>query len=147
VSDDRQVVGDEEVRQTELLLEVLQQVDDVGPVVADNIRHFFDQQKNRDIVEQLLAKGVNWPVNDAGRQQQTQTLAGKTYVISGTLAGFSRDQAAKLLKARGAKVSASVSSRTSALIGGENPGSKLARAEALGVEILDQAGFERLLVD
>jgi DNA ligase (NAD+) len=126
-------------------IEGLQQVEDVGPVVAENIRHFFDQQRNRDIINQLLAQGVNWPAIDLSHQQPDQSLVGKTYVISGTLNGYSRDQAASLLKARGAKVSGSVSSKTSALIGGENPGSKLARAEALGVEVLDQAGFESLI--
>jgi DNA ligase (NAD+) len=126
-------------------IEGLQQVEDVGPVVAENIRHFFDQQRNRDIINQLLAQDVNWPAIDVSHQQLDQSLAGKTYVISGTLNGYSRDQAASLLKARGAKVSGSVSSKTSALIGGENPGSKLARAEALGVEVLDQAGFESLI--
>ena len=126
-------------------IEALQQVEDVGPVVAENIRHFFDQQRNRDIINQLLAQGVNWPAIDLSHRQLDQSLAGKTYVISGTLNGYSRDQAASLLKARGAKVSGSVSSKTSALIGGENPGSKLARAEALGVEVLDQAGFESLI--
>ena len=126
-------------------IESLQLVEDVGPIVAENIRHFFDQQRNRDIINQLLAQGVNWPAIDLSRQQLDQSLAGKTYVISGTLNGYSRDQAASLLKARGARVSGSVSSKTSALIGGENPGSKLARAEALGVEVLDQAGFERLI--
>ena len=126
-------------------VESLQQVEDVGPVVAENIRHFFDQQRNRDIIRQLLDQGVNWPAIDLSHRQLDQSLAGKTYVISGTLNGYSRDQAARLLKARGAKVSGSVSSKTSALIGGENPGSKLARAEALGVEVLDQAGFESLI--
>jgi DNA ligase (NAD+) len=125
-------------------VEVLQQVEDVGPVVAENIRHFFDQKKNRAIVEKILLQGVSWPQQDAARQQ-LQTLEGNTYVISGTLDGLSRDQAASLLKARGARVSGSVSAKTSAVISGENPGSKVAKAEELGVEILDQAGFERLL--
>jgi len=126
-------------------VETLQQVEDVGPVVAENIRHFFDQNKNRAIVEKILLQGVNWPQQDATRQQQSQTLEGKTYVISGTLEGLSRDQAASLLKARGARVSGSVSSKTTAVISGENPGSKVAKADQLGVEILDQAGFEHLL--
>ena len=125
-------------------VEVLQQVEDVGPVVAENIRHFFDQTKNRDIVDKILLQGVSWPRQDAA-PQKLQTLEGKTYVISGTLDGLSRDQAAKLLKARGARVSGSVSAKTSAVISGENPGSKVAKADELGVEILDQAGFERLL--
>jgi DNA ligase (NAD+) len=125
-------------------VEALQQVEDVGPVVAENIRHFFDQKKNRDIVEKILLQGVNWPQQDAA-SQQLQTLEGKTYVISGTLDGLSRDQAASLLKARGARVSGSVSAKTTAVISGENPGSKVAKAGELGVEILDQTEFERLL--
>ena len=124
-------------------VETLQQVEDVGPVVAENIRHFFDQQNNRAIVAQLLATGIEWPAIEVA--QQAQTLAGRTYVITGTLDGYSRDQAARLLRARGAKVSGSVSAKTSAVISGENPGSKVAKAEALGIEILGQAEFEALV--
>ena len=123
----------------------LQRVEDVGPVVAENLRHFFDQAENREIVERLVRQGVSWPAVDA--QQQAQTLLGNTYVISGTLDGMSRDQAASLLKAQGARVSGSVSAKTTALICGENAGSKLAKAQQLGVEIIDQAGFNRLLAD
>jgi len=128
-------------------VETLQLVEDVGPVVADNIRHFFDQEKNRDIVEKLVGKGVNWPAGDATWRQQAQTLSGNVYVISGTLDGMSRDQAAGLLKARGARVSGSVSARTTALISGDNPGSKFTKARELGVDIIDQAGFNLLLDD
>ncbi len=124
-------------------LDSLQAVEDVGPVVAENIRHFFDQVKNRDIVEKLVASGLHWPAIETARHEQT--LEGKTFVITGTLDGYSRDQAASLLKARGAKVSGSVSKKTSAVISGENPGSKVSKAEALGVEILGQADFERLV--
>jgi DNA ligase (NAD+) len=124
-------------------LETLQQVEDVGPVVAENIRHFFDQQSNREIVARLIAAGIHWPAIEASRA--AQTLTGKTYVITGTLDGYSRDQAAKLLKARGARVSGSVSAKTSAVIAGANPGSKLGKAEAFGVDILDQAAFEELV--
>ena len=95
-------------------------------------------------MERLLKAGVSWPAVDAG-SEQLQTLAGNTYVISGTLDGMSRDQAAALLKARGARVSGSVSSKTTALIAGDSPGSKLAKAESLGIEVLDQAGFENLV--
>ncbi len=126
-------------------VEALQQVEDVGPVVAENIRHFFDQENNRAIVAQLLATGIEWPAIEVARQEQT--LAGRTYVITGTLDGYSRDQAARLLKARGAKVSGSVSAKTSAVISGENPGSKVAKAEVLGIEILGQAEFETLVGD
>jgi len=121
----------------------LQQVEDVGPVVAENIRHFFDQPKNRDIVDKLLAAGIDWPPVEAARR--SSSLEGKTFVITGTLDGYSRDEAARLLKARGAKVSGSVSAKTSAVIAGENPGSKLTKAEELGIEVLGQAEFEKLL--
>ena len=124
-------------------VETLQRVEDVGPVVAENIRHFFDQKNNRAIVDKLVANGINWPQIEASRQ--APTLEGKTYVISGTLEGYSRDQAASLLKARGARVSGSVSAKTTAVITGENPGSKVAKAETLGVEILGQADFEALI--
>jgi DNA ligase (NAD+) len=112
-------------------------------VVAENLRHFFDQPKNRAIVERLLEAGIEWPAVEVA--QRSQDLAGKTYVLTGTLDGYSRDRAASLLKARGARVSGSVSAKTSAVIAGENPGSKLAKAEALGVEVLDLAQFERLV--
>ncbi len=124
-------------------VDALQQVEDVGPVVAENIRHFFDQAQNRAAVARLLEHGVHWPAEE--RQRADSSLEGRTFVITGTLEGYSRDQAARLLKARGARVSGSVSAKTSAVIAGENPGSKLARAEALGVDIIDQAGFLALL--
>ena len=123
--------------------ESLQQVDDVGPVVAESLRHFFDQAENREIVHSLMRHGVHWPALSA--EPQSQQLAGKTYVISGTLDGMSRDQAAAILKAQGARVSGSVSAKTTALICGENAGSKLAKAESLGVEVIDQAGFNQML--
>ncbi len=122
----------------------LQQVEDVGPVVAENVRHFFDQPQNLEIVRQLLDHGIHWPAV-AARDAAAQTLDGRTFVISGTLDGYSRDQAARLLKSRGAKVSGSVSAKTSAVIAGESPGSKVTKARELGVEVIDQAGFERLI--
>ena len=124
-------------------VEALQQVEDVGPVVAENIRHFFDQPKNRAIVSRLIEAGIEWPAVEA--MQKSPDLAGRIYVITGTLEGYSRDQAASLLKARGAKVSGSVSAKTSAVIAGEKAGSKLDKAEALGIEILGQAEFEKLI--
>ena len=125
--------------------ENLQRVEDVGPVVAENIRHFFDQDKNREVIGQLIEAGVNWPKVETSGASLGQNLSGRTYVITGTLEGYSRDQAARALKNRGAKVSGSVSAKTTAVIAGEKPGSKVAKAEALGVEILDQAAFEGLL--
>ena len=126
-------------------VEALQQVEDVGPVVAENLRLFFQQPSNREVVAQLIARGISWPANESSQQGREQTLAGKIFVITGTLEGYSRDQAAALLKARGAKVSGSVSAKTSAVIAGDKPGSKVDKAQALGVDVLDQSAFEKLL--
>ncbi len=126
-------------------IETMQQVEDVGPVVAENVFHFFQQQKNRLIIEDLIGQGVNWPAPEVEIAVDKQPLLGRTYVITGTLEGLSRDQAATQLKALGAKVSGSVSSKTSAVIAGEKPGSKVTKAESLGIDILDQAAYEALL--
>ena len=123
----------------------LQRVEDVGPVVADNIRQFFEQPKNREIAAQLIGAGINWPKTEVSVADLNPSLEGHTYVITGTLDGYSRDQAARALKDRGAKVSGSVSAKTTAVIAGEKPGSKVSKAETLGVEIIDQVGFEKLL--
>jgi len=126
-------------------LEALQQVEDVGPVVAANVVQFFNQQQNLEIVEDLIEQGIHWPSIAVPEATENLPLLGKTFVITGTLQGLSRDQAAAQLKARGAKVSSSVSARTSAVIAGEKPGSKVSKAEALGVEVMDQLQFEALI--
>ena len=126
-------------------IESIQQVDDVGPVVAENVYHFFQQEENRSVIDSLIGQGIHWPDPGGHNRAEIQTLLGNTYVITGTLEGVTRDEAAAKLKALGAKVSGSVSSKTTAVIAGEKPGSKVSKAESLGVEILDQAGFESLV--
>ncbi|MCZ6668797.1 MAG: NAD-dependent DNA ligase LigA, partial [Gammaproteobacteria bacterium] len=126
-------------------VETLQQVEDVGPVVAENVVRFFSQDRNLDIVRGLVEQGIHWPDIAALKATSELPLAGKTFVITGTLEDRTRDQAAALLKARGAKVSSSISAKTSALIAGEKPGSKVSKAQALGVEVMDQARFEELI--
>jgi len=126
-------------------IDTLQQVEDVGPVVAENVVQFFSQDQNLDIVRGLVEQGIHWPDIAAPQATSELPLAGKTFVITGTLEDLSRDQAAALLKARGAKVSSSVSAKTSAVIAGEKPGSKVSKAESLGVEVMDQAQFEELI--
>lgn len=122
----------------------LEQVEDVGPVVAFNINHFFSQEDNVAVIEQLRSAGVKWP--DIEKPDVSQlTLQGKTFVITGALEDFSRQQAAERLKAKGAKVSSSVSSKTTAVVAGEKPGSKVDKAEKLGVEILDETQFKQLI--
>ena len=125
--------------------DTLQQVDDVGPIVGENIVHFFEQERNKAVVCDLIEQGIHWPdVVDSSTTGELP-LSGQTYVITGTLEGLSRDEAALLLKQQGAKVSSSVSAKTSAVIAGEKPGSKVTKAESLGVEVLNQAQFEALI--
>ncbi len=126
-------------------IDALQQVEDVGPVVAANLVQFFDQQQNLDIVQGLIEQGIHWPSIAVPEATENLPLRGKTFVITGTMQGLSRDQAAAQLRARGAKVSSSVSARTSAVIAGEKPGSKVSKAEALGVDVMDQVQFEALI--
>jgi DNA ligase (NAD+) len=115
-------------------------VNDVGPVVANSLRTFFDQAHNREVVEQLRACGVHWEESAPGARLDLP-LAGHTYVITGTLPTLSRDQAQALLEQAGAKVAGSVSKKTTGVIAGEAAGSKLDKALALGVPVLDEAAL------
>jgi len=124
--------------------EDLQTVPDVGPIVAAHVVTFFKQAHNREVIEQLLAHGVNWPVIEAV-ETDTLPLAGKTVVLTGTLHSLGRSEAKEKLQALGAKVAGSVSKKTDLVIAGEAAGSKREKAEALGIDILDEAGLLELL--
>jgi DNA ligase (NAD+) len=117
--------------------EQLLEVDDVGPVVAQSIRTFFDQPHNREVVEQLRACGVTWTEGQAA-ERAAQPLAGKTLVITGTLPTLSRDQAKDQVEAAGGKVAGSVSKKTDYVVAGAEAGSKLTKALALGVKVIDE---------
>jgi len=121
----------------------LMQVPDIGPVVARHIYTFFRQPHNREVIQSLLDAGIHWP--DPAPRRDDLPLAGKTYVLTGTLSSMTREQAKAKLMALGAKVTSSVSSKTTAVIAGANAGSKLAKAEKLGVPVLDEAGLLELL--
>ncbi|MEZ7827967.1 MAG: NAD-dependent DNA ligase LigA [Brachymonas denitrificans] len=126
--------------------QALLQVPDVGPVVASSIRHFLEEPHNREVIERLRAHGVTWPESDGAVDSMApQPLAGKTFVLTGTLPGMSRDQAKELLEAAGAKVAGSVSKKTDYVVAGAEAGSKLEKAQALGVAVLDEAGMLELL--
>ena len=118
-------------------VESLEAVADVGPVVASEIRRFFDQPHNQRVIDGLRRHGVDWP-EGVPATVPTGGFAGKTVVITGTLVNLSRDQARQWLIEQGAKVSGSVSSRTDFLIAGADPGSKYDKAVSLGVEILEE---------
>ena len=126
--------------------EQLLQVNDVGPIVAKSLRLFFDQPHNREVVEQLRACGVTWPEGPPA-PVTPQPLSGKTFVITGTLPTLSRDEAKALIEAAGGKVAGSVSKKTSYVVAGTEAGSKLAKAQELGVAVLDEAGLQELLND
>jgi DNA ligase (NAD+) len=119
-------------------------VRDVGPIVAQSIRQFFAEPHNLDVVKRLRAAGVRWP-ESAGVQQSGGILAGKTLVLTGTLPTLTRDAAREKIEAAGGKVAGSVSKKTDYVVAGEEAGSKLAKAQELGVTILDEAGLLALL--
>jgi DNA ligase (NAD+) len=125
-------------------LEQLLDVNDVGPVVAQSIRTFFDQPHNREVVEQLRACGVHWEEGEPA-ERTPQPLAGKTFVLTGTFPTLSRDQAKDLLEAAGAKVAGSVSKKTDYLVAGAEAGSKLEKAQGLGVSVIDESAMLALL--
>lgn len=124
--------------------EQLLQVPDVGPVVAQSLHTFFRQPHNREVVEQLRACGVHWPEGEPSPAARLP-LAGKTFVLTGTLPTLGREEAKALLEAAGAKVAGSVSKKTDYVVAGEEAGSKLDKARELGVAVLDEEGMRRLL--
>ncbi|ABD69925.1 DNA ligase, NAD-dependent [Rhodoferax ferrireducens T118] len=125
-------------------LEQLLQVNDIGPIVAQSLRTFFDQPHNREVVEQLRACGVTWQEGPPAPVTPTP-LSGKTFVITGTLPSMSRDEAKDLIEAAGGKVAGSVSKKTTFVVAGTEAGSKLTKAQELGVAVLDEAGLKELL--
>ena len=124
--------------------DALLQVADVGPVVAHSIRTFFDQPHNREVVQALRDAGVSWPEGDALAPTE-MPLAGITVVLTGTLQSMGRDEAKEKLEALGAKVAGSVSKKTHYVVAGAEAGSKLDKAQELGVPVLDDAGLAVLL--
>lgn len=124
--------------------ESLIEVQDVGPIVADHIHTFFEQPHNLEVIEKLLRAGVSWPEVEK-IEEGTLSLKGKTFVLTGTLSTLSRNEAKQRLQALGAKVTGSVSKKTDYVVAGESAGSKLTKAEALGITVLDEDELIKLL--
>ncbi|MGV8932984.1 MAG: NAD-dependent DNA ligase LigA [Gallionellaceae bacterium] len=122
----------------------LQQVADVGPIVAQSIVDFLAEQHNVDVIRQLRERGVHWSEQE-GVTVQALPLSGKVFVLTGTLEGMSREIAKEQLENLGAKVSGSVSKKTDYVVAGEEAGSKLIKAQALGIAVLDEKGFLNML--
>lgn len=129
--------------------EEMSAIDGIGPIIAESVRSFFDDEDNRALVARLQGAGVRTDVRDdltAEVASVEQTLAGLSIVVTGTLAGYSRDQAAIAIKSRGGKNPGSVSAKTTAVVVGDEPGqTKVTKAETLGIPVLDEAQFEALL--
>ncbi|WP_123105020.1 NAD-dependent DNA ligase LigA [Acidithiobacillus sulfuriphilus] len=121
--------------------ETLQEVPDVGPVVAESIAHFFAQSHNREVIEALLRAGIHWPPIPRAQERETLPLKGETYVLTGTLASMTREEAKAAIETLGGKVSGSVSAKTSFVVAGRDPGSKAEKAQALAIPLLDEAAF------
>ncbi|WP_199541533.1 NAD-dependent DNA ligase LigA [Paraburkholderia kururiensis] len=127
-------------------VEELLEVNDVGPVVAESIHQFFAEEHNRTVIEQLRAPGrVTWAEGPPAPRAPQGMLAGKTVVLTGTLPTLTREAAKEMLEAAGAKVAGSVSKKTDYVVAGADAGSKLAKAEELGVPVLDEEGMRKLL--
>jgi len=128
-------------------LEALQATGEIGPVLAASARSWLDEPRNRELVARLRAAGVRLEVPESERLHAAGPgpLTGKTYVITGTLASMTREEATTALERRGAKVTGSVSKKTTAVIVGEEAGSKADKARTLGVTMLDEAAFRELL--
>ena len=125
--------------------EELQQVPDVGPVVASRIHGFFAEKHNRSVIDRLIEAGVHWDEKAAAISNLDGKLSGKIFVLTGTLASMTRDNAKERIEAQGGKVSGSVSKKTDFVVVGDSPGSKLRKAESLGVETIDENGLIRML--
>jgi DNA ligase (NAD+) len=126
-------------------LQSLEAVTDIGPIVANHIHTFLDNQHNLDLIKKLRDGGINWP--DIEISEQQKPLQGQTFVLTGTLEQMARSEAKALLMAQGAKVAGSVSKNTSCVVAGPGAGSKLSKAEELGIKILDEGEFLAFLGD
>lgn len=125
-------------------VDALQTVPDVGPIVAQSLANFFGERHNLEVIEQLREVGVSWPESGPAAVAEG-SLVGKTFVLTGTLPTMTRDDAKALIESQGGKVSGSVSKKTDYVVAGSEAGSKLAKAEELGVAVLDEAGLRELL--
>ncbi len=125
--------------------EELADIEGIGPIVAQSVVDFFATKRNRDTIEELRGSGVNMRVSEAPSRRGGGPLSGKTFVLTGKLAGYTRDEAGRLIERLGGKLVSSVSSKTDYVLAGEDPGSKLDKARRLDVRVIDESEFERLI--
>jgi DNA ligase (NAD+) len=122
----------------------LERVHEVGPKLAESIYRFFRENQNRELIERLRLQGLNM-VMAQDRDHSAKTFSGKTFVLTGTLEGMTREEAIRLIEQRGGHVTPSVSKKTAFVLAGRDPGSKLAKARELEVPVLDEETFRSML--
>jgi len=122
--------------------EQLLEVDEVGPRIAQSIAEFFQEPKNRELIDKLRSAGLIFSGN---KKRRGTILAGKTFVLTGTLSGYARDEAKKMIEDAGGRVSSSVSKKTDYVVAGADAGSKLDKARELGVKVIGEKEMEKLL--
>ncbi len=125
--------------------DAITEVDGIGPVLAEQLQDELSEDAVRELIERLRERGLNFELTAAERRAEGGPLEGKTFVLTGTLPDLSRDEATKLIRNAGGKVTGSVSKKTDYLVAGDSPGTKLAKAEEVGTEILDETGLRKLL--
>ena len=123
--------------------ETLSQINDVGPIVANSIVEFFEQEQTKDLISRLKGYGVN--MEDTMAQSEDNRFEGLTFVLTGSLESFTRDEASNIIENFGGKVSGSVSKKTSYLLAGEDAGSKLTKAQALGIKVISEEKFKEMI--
>jgi DNA ligase (NAD+) len=127
--------------------DALMEVPDVGPIVAGHVRRFLLSEANRQVIDRLLASGIHWPAPPPPQESAEAPLSGQTWVVSGRLEQMTREEAEETLQQLGARAGKSVSARTAVLVAGPGAGSKLSKAQQLGVEVIDEAEFLRRIGD
>lgn len=125
--------------------EQLLEVADIGPIVAASIKQFFSDERNLALVDKLLGVGLHWPEHEMKEKPEELPFQNKKFVLTGTLPSLTRDAAAEIIRNLGGKVSSSVSRNTDYVLAGSEPGSKLAKAEELGVRVIDENEFLQLV--
>ena len=126
----------------EATIESLNQVEEIGPIVANSIREFFEQEQTKDLLKRLKEAGIN--MSRLKEDDGDDRFSGKTFVLTGTLEKYSREEASNLIEKFGGKTSSSVSKKTSYLLAGEDAGSKLTKAQSLGVQIISEEEFNKM---
>jgi DNA ligase (NAD+) len=125
--------------------EELTAIDEIGPKMAESIVAFFKDEKNRKVIDKLKSAGVNMKNKKESFADVEQKLEGKTFVLTGTLGNYTRNEAKEIIERLGGKVTGNVSKKTNFVLAGENPGSKLSKAEKLGIKVIDEDEFQRLI--